>query len=134
MSSPQALLMSSNRQTSSNMYSPAPLLDRSNLMMSDTDTDASFSPQKRRGGAWIDSESESPSKRVHIGLQSSASWRQKVGFFRASEDADTLGPLPCKNSTAGLQSSPHTLRIARVRSHGQVAHTAPRHVRREQTH
>jgi hypothetical protein len=130
--SPQ-IFMGANRQSSGTLYSPAPLLDKSNLLMSDTDT--SISPQKRRGASWLDSESESPSKRVHIGVQSNASWRQKVSFFEASEDADTLGPLPCKtHGTAGAHISQPSLRIARVRSHGQASLTPPRrHIRREHT-
>lgn len=44
------------------------LTDMTNV---DTETDASCSPLKRRSSDWLSSASDSPSKRVHLGLSSS---------------------------------------------------------------
>lgn len=72
--SPSAMPLTRSRQSLFRLGSPHPLQETTNLPL--TDMDGSYSPHKRRGGSWLDSESESPSKRVHIGTQS----RSKANF------------------------------------------------------
>jgi len=55
------------------------LSDMTNKLASDTETETSYSPQKRRSEAWLSSPDNSPSKRVHIGLPVTTSFCQKVG-------------------------------------------------------